>query len=544
MEGELAASRRRPTSSCRRERRSRSTPRTRASWSRSTRAPPRTRAPSRRSSAAAAAWCSRATRRSHPACARSLRAARARASPPRRSPSPAPRPVARSASFRSSRSPATPCRSRRATAASSLAARRAGAGRVVQLGYDETWRWRLAGSGDAPTAHRDYWSTRRLGRRVSCGDAGCFRGADRRCGAARLALRRPRRPNASNRRGAARHAGTSLVDVRGARAAAARRVGVAPTAGRAMTTAFISHSDCGRHDTGWGAPEHVGRLRAITRAFRERPELFMRLLHHEGRHADAGGAGARARPSNISLEFKLFLCAGGGRLDRRYDRERGLVARGDGGGRVRARCRRHVVRRTRRAQLLRGSSARASRAARSRRWASASSATSRSRRTTRGRRTAPIACSSSTGTCITATARRPSSRTTPDIHFVSMHQWPWYPGTGAASERGHRESLERPAAARAAARSVYVDALRSAHRRRDRRLHPRSRADLRRLRFARRAIRSADFTLEMEHVATLTRELVERAEQWCGGRVVSALEGGYAPERLGEACMVHLEQLG
>jgi len=62
-------------------------------------------------------------------------------------------------------------------------------------------------------------------------------------------------------------------------------VGVAQTARRAMTTAFISHSDCGRHDTGWGAPEHVGRIRAITRAFRERPELFMRLLHHEGRHA-------------------------------------------------------------------------------------------------------------------------------------------------------------------------------------------------------------------------------------------------------------------
>ncbi len=38
------------------------------------------------------------------------------------------------------------------------AARRAGAGRVVQLGYDETWRWRLAGNGDAPAAHREYWS--------------------------------------------------------------------------------------------------------------------------------------------------------------------------------------------------------------------------------------------------------------------------------------------------------------------------------------------------------------------------------------------------
>jgi len=52
------------------------------------------------------------------------------------------------------------------------------------------------------------------------------------------------------------------------------------------------------------------------------------------------------------------------------------------------------------------------------------------------------------------------------------------------------------------------------------------------------------FTLEMEHVAELTRELVQRADAWCGGRIVSALEGGYAPERLGEACMVHLEQLG
>jgi len=39
------------------------------------------------------------------------------------------------------------------------AARRTGAGRVVQLGYDETWRWRLAGTGDAPAAHREYWSS-------------------------------------------------------------------------------------------------------------------------------------------------------------------------------------------------------------------------------------------------------------------------------------------------------------------------------------------------------------------------------------------------
>lgn len=37
------------------------------------------------------------------------------------------------------------------------AARRADAGRVVQLGYDETWRWRLAGGPAALEAHRDWW---------------------------------------------------------------------------------------------------------------------------------------------------------------------------------------------------------------------------------------------------------------------------------------------------------------------------------------------------------------------------------------------------
>lgn len=38
------------------------------------------------------------------------------------------------------------------------AARRVGAGRVVQVGYDETWRWRLQGGGNSPEAHRAWWS--------------------------------------------------------------------------------------------------------------------------------------------------------------------------------------------------------------------------------------------------------------------------------------------------------------------------------------------------------------------------------------------------
>jgi hypothetical protein len=47
----------------------------------------------------------------------------------------------------------------------------------------------------------------------------------------------------------------------------------------------------------------------------------------------------------------------------------------------------------------------------------------------------------------------------------------------------------------------------------------------------------------MPDVDRLTREMVARAEAWCRGRLVASLEGGYVPERLGEACMVLLEGL-
>jgi hypothetical protein len=39
-----------------------------------------------------------------------------------------------------------------------VAARRVDAGRVVQLGYDETWRWRLGGGAQALDRHRTWWS--------------------------------------------------------------------------------------------------------------------------------------------------------------------------------------------------------------------------------------------------------------------------------------------------------------------------------------------------------------------------------------------------
>jgi acetoin utilization deacetylase AcuC-like enzyme len=131
---------------------------------------------------------------------------------------------------------------------------------------------------------------------------------------------------------------------------------------------------------------------------------------------------------------------------------------------------------------------------------------------------------------------------TPDIRFVSMHQWPWYPGTGPADDRGPHDNVWNVPMAPGLARERYVDAFLAAVDRASHGFTP----DL--------VIISAGFdslagdplggfTLEMDDVERLTREMASRADQWCAGRLVSALEGGYAPARLGEACVRHMNAL-
>ena len=51
------------------------------------------------------------------------------------------------------------------------------------------------------------------------------------------------------------------------------------------------------------------------------------------------------------------------------------------------------------------------------------------------------------------------------------------------------------------------------------------------------------FTLEVEDFVAMTRDLVARADAWCGGRIVSALEGGYAPDRMAAAAVAHMRAL-
>jgi acetoin utilization deacetylase AcuC-like enzyme len=127
----------------------------------------------------------------------------------------------------------------------------------------------------------------------------------------------------------------------------------------------------------------------------------------------------------------------------------------------------------------------------------------------------------------------------PNIHFVSMHQWPWYPGTGAADDRGPHESVWNLPMRAGLPPHAYVDALVGAIDAATNGFVP----DLVLISAGFDSLAGdplGGFTLEIEDFVGLTRLLVERAESWCGGRIVSSLEGGYDPRRLGVACVRHM----
>jgi acetoin utilization deacetylase AcuC-like enzyme len=131
---------------------------------------------------------------------------------------------------------------------------------------------------------------------------------------------------------------------------------------------------------------------------------------------------------------------------------------------------------------------------------------------------------------------------TPDIRFGSMHQWPWYPGTGAAADRGPHQNVWNVPKRASLPPEEYVTALLHAVDDATRGFVP----DLVLISAGFDSLNGdplGGFTLEIEHIVRLTSELVSRAKSWCGGRVVSALEGGYAPDRLAQASVAHMRAL-
>ena len=307
-----------------------------------------------------------------------------------------------------------------------------------------------------------------------------------------------------------------------------------------MTVAMISHADSGRHDTGWGHPEHVGRLRAIPRALREQPELFESLLHHEARHADATELALGHDPAYIE-SIRALVASGGGRLDPDTVVSEGswnaaTAAAGsvlDGvdmaysGRALRSFCAvrppgHHALPANGMGFCLFGSVGVAAHYARTRHNAE---------------RVLIVDWDVHHGNGTQALVEHE-----PAIRFISMHQWPWYPGTGAADDRGPHRSIWNVPMRPALPPDQYVAALERAIDDATSGFEP----DLILVSAGFDSLRGdplGGFTLELEHVERLTRSLVERATAWCGGRLVSALEGGYVPDRLAEACLVHMAAL-
>jgi acetoin utilization deacetylase AcuC-like enzyme len=307
-----------------------------------------------------------------------------------------------------------------------------------------------------------------------------------------------------------------------------------------MRAAFISSSDCGRHDTGWGHPEHVGRLRAITRALRLDPEFFHTVDHLEGRRATVDELEIVHDPAYIR-SLQEITEAGGGRLDTDT-----VVSNGSwdaataGAGCVLTAVDLSVSGvHTRSFSAVRppGHHAMRDRAMGFCLFGNVALAAHYARKKHGLNRILIVDWDVHHGNGTQALVENE-----PDIHFVSMHQWPWYPGTGAAEDRGPHGSIWNVPMAPGLARADYITSLETAIDAATRGFVP----DLILISAGFDSLAGdplGGFTLEVEDFEALTHSLVARANSWCGGRVVSALEGGYAPDRLAQASVRHLAAL-
>ena len=304
--------------------------------------------------------------------------------------------------------------------------------------------------------------------------------------------------------------------------------------------AYISHADCGGHDTGWGHPEHVGRLRAIPRALREDFELFHLLEHRVGRHATAHEL-SLVHDAAYVARVEQMAASGGGHIDADTVVSPGswLAATASAGamldgidcafgaGPVRSFCAvrppgHHALRATGMGFCLFGNVALGAHYARKYHGVE---------------RVLIVDWDVHHGNGTQALVED-----TADIHFVSMHQWPWYPGTGAADDCGLHGNVWNVPLPGGLPRERYVDALLTAVDSASDGFTP----DLVLISAGFDSLHGdplGNFSLEYDDFDRLTRELVSRARQWCGGRIVSSLEGGYAPDRLGVACVRHMRAL-
>ena len=133
----------------------------------------------------------------------------------------------------------------------------------------------------------------------------------------------------------------------------------------------------------------------------------------------------------------------------------------------------------------------------------------------------------------------------PSVFFFSMHQYPWYPGTGARGEtgtgRGRGYTLNVPVRAATRAReqrSMFDAALEE--------IGAKFKPDLVFISAgfdAHEADPLGQLLLTDEDFTLMTRAVKEWAASVCGGRIVSSLEGGYNLRTLGGTVRAHVREL-
>jgi acetoin utilization deacetylase AcuC-like enzyme len=135
--------------------------------------------------------------------------------------------------------------------------------------------------------------------------------------------------------------------------------------------------------------------------------------------------------------------------------------------------------------------------------------------------------------------------TDPTVFYFSTHQYPYYPGTGSADERGEGKglgtTLNVPLSIGTSARDhrqAFTDALHEIERR-----FPPDLVIVSAGFDSRRGDPLGGLQLEDSDFAEMTKEVLRIAEKHAAGRVIGLLEGGYNLSLLGESVKSHVVAL-
>ena len=132
------------------------------------------------------------------------------------------------------------------------------------------------------------------------------------------------------------------------------------------------------------------------------------------------------------------------------------------------------------------------------------------------------------------------------VFFFSMHQYPWYPGTGSRGETGHGRGLGTTLNVPVKAHTQASEQKRSFEAAIEE-ISTKVKPDL--------IFISAGFDahlmdplgqlrLEDPDFVSMTSTVKQWADEVCDGRIVSCLEGGYNLETLGQTVAEHVRELG